>query len=153
MFSLRFFLTSKTAPLWLAMFIHGLSLIALIKFSHFHHIQAVASYISYHSHRGLVLLSIRIIAKLSLSVPPSTLVQRCPDSDRILAGFTRIMSSDSADDVVLAEEYAEQITGAVRRSSNPQESLEFQAVRLAALDLVIRDTEGLRPYPNISFSG
>ena len=117
------------------------------------HIPAIASYISYHSHPELVLLSIRIIAKLSLSVPPSTLVtlvQRCPDSDRILAGFTRIMSSDSADDIVQAEEYAEQITGAgasIVESSS--ESLE-QAVRLAALDLVIQDTEGLRPYPNIT---
>lgn len=117
------------------------------------YIPAIASYMSYHSHPELVLISIKIIAKLSLAIPPSnlvTLVQRSPDSDRILAGFTRIMSSDSADGIVQAEEYADQITGAGASIVElSPESLE-QAVRLAALDLVIQDTEGFRPYPNIA---
>ena len=117
------------------------------------YIPAIASYMSYPTYSELVLLSVKIIAKLSVAIPPSTLttlIQRSPESDRILASFSRILRADSADDVVQAEEYADQTTGAgASIMDHPVESLA-QAIRLAALDLIIQDTESHRPYPNVS---
>ncbi|KAF9477995.1 hypothetical protein BDN70DRAFT_880524 [Pholiota conissans] len=117
------------------------------------YIPSLATYMAYPSHSELVLLSVKIISKLSLSTSPSTLltlIQRCPESERILAGFTQIMSSDSLENVARAEEFAEQATGAGAPDVDViSESLE-QAIRLAALDLLIQDTAANRPYPNIA---
>jgi len=118
-----------------------------------HYIPAIASYMSYPSYSELALLSVKIISRLSLDLPSSTLVtviQGSQDSDRILAGFTRIMGSNSANDVVEAEEYAAQNTGAGATSMDHSPEILEQAIRLAALDLIIQDTENNRPYPNIS---
>ncbi|KAF8970600.1 nucleoporin Nup186/Nup192/Nup205 [Flammula alnicola] len=117
------------------------------------YIPAVATYMAYPIHSELVLLSVKIIAKLSLSTSPSTLVtliQRSQDSERILGGFKQIMTTESMDNVAQAEEYAEQTTGAGASEINASsESLE-QAIRLAALDLLVQDTEINRPYPNVA---
>ena len=117
------------------------------------YIPAVAAYMAFPSHSELVLLSVKILAKLSLSISPSTLVtliERSVESERILAGFTQIISTESMDDVTLAEEFAEQTTGAGAPSMDSKlDSLE-QANRLAALDLLIQDTELNRPFPNVA---
>ncbi|PPQ63451.1 hypothetical protein CVT24_004983 [Panaeolus cyanescens] len=116
-------------------------------------IPAIAAYMSYPSHPELVYLSVRIMSRLSLSTPPASLVPligRSSDSDRILSGFMQVMTSDSTEDAAQAEEYAEQTTGAGAPGMDiPTESLE-QATRLAALDLLIQDTESSRPYPNLA---
>ncbi|KAF8188670.1 nucleoporin Nup186/Nup192/Nup205 [Pholiota molesta] len=116
------------------------------------YIPALATYMAYPANSELVLLSVKIIAKLSLSTSTSTLVtlvQRSPESERILGGFTQIMSSESLDNVAQAEEFAEHATGAGAPEIDvSSESLE-QAIRLAALDLLIQDTDMNRPYPNI----
>ena len=116
------------------------------------YIPAVAAYMAYASHSELVLLSVKILASLSLSIAPSTLVtlvERSPDSERILAGFKLIISTESVDDVTLAEEFAEQTTGAGAPSMDSGSGSLEQANRLAALDLLIQDTELNRPFPNI----
>ena len=117
------------------------------------YIPAIAAYMTYPTHAELVLLSVKILTKLSISTSPSTLVtliQRSQDSDRILTGFTQIMASESMEDVAHAEEYAELTTGAgAPHMDHTSDTLE-QAIRLAALDLVIQDTELNRPYPNIA---
>lgn len=117
------------------------------------YIPAIASYMSYPSYPELVLLSVKIISRLSLVLPPSmlvTLIQGSQDSDRILAGFTRIMSSHSANDVKEAEEYADQNTGAGAPTLDHISEVLEQAIRLAAIDLIIQDTESNRPYPNFA---
>ena len=116
-------------------------------------IPALAAYISYPAYSELALLSVKIIAKLSLSLSPSTLVtliERSPDSERILSGFMQIMNTESMEDVAQAEEFIEQKTGAGAPDIDPSsESLE-QAIRLSAIDFLIQDTEVNRPYPNIA---
>jgi nuclear pore complex protein Nup205 len=100
-----------------------------------------------------VLLSVKILAKLSLSISPSTLVtliERSVESERILAGFTQIISTESMEDITLAEEFAEQSTGAGAPSMDSESGSLEQANRLAALDLLIQDTELNRPFPNIA---
>lgn len=74
----------------------------------------MAAYMVYSLHSELVLLSVKILAKLSLLISPSTLVtliEGSVESERILAGFTQIISTESMDDITLAEEFAEQLTG------------------------------------------
>ncbi|KAF9054278.1 nucleoporin Nup186/Nup192/Nup205 [Panaeolus papilionaceus] len=116
-------------------------------------IPAIAAYVSYPSHPELVYLSVRIMSRLSTSTSPASLVpliERSTNSDRILSGFMQIMTSDSTEDAAQAEEYAEQTTGAGAPTMDiPTESLE-QATRLAALNLIIQDTESSRPYPNLA---
>lgn len=118
-----------------------------------HYIPAIASYISYPSYPELVLLSVKIISRLSFALPPSTLItliQGSQDSDRILAGFSRIMGSHSANAVEEAEEYVSQNTGAGAATLDHTPEVLEQAIRLEALDLLIQDTESNRPYPNIA---
>ncbi len=108
---------------------------------------------AYPAYSEVVLLAVKIIAKLSLSTSPSTLVtlmQASAESERILGGFVKIMSTDATENVAQAEEYASRMTGAGAPVVDSfSESLE-QAMRLAALDLLIQDTETSRPYPNIA---
>ena len=117
------------------------------------YIPAVAAYMTYPSHSELVLLSVKILAKLSLSISPSTLVtliERSVESERILAGFTQVISTESMDDTTFAEEFSEQSTGAGVPSMDSKSGSLEQANRLAALDLLIQDTELHRPFPNIA---
>ena len=117
------------------------------------YIPALAAYMAYATYSELVILSVKIVAKLSLLTSPSTLValiERSSDSDRILSGFTQILASESLDDVEEAETFAEQTTGAGAPDIDaPSESLE-QSIRLAALDLLTQDTASNRPYPNVA---
>lgn len=117
------------------------------------HIPALATYMAYPAYSEVALLAVRIIAKLSMSTSPSTLVtlmQASPESERILGGFVKIMSTDATENVAQAEEYASRTTGAGAPAiDSSSESLE-QAMRLAALDLLIQDTETSRAFPNIA---
>lgn len=116
-------------------------------------IPAIATYMAYPAYPEVVLLSVKIIAKLSLSTSPSTLItliQRSPESERILDGFAKIMSTESMDNVAQAEEDAERLTGAGSPAINTSTDSLEQAIRLAALNLLIQDTETKRSYPNIA---
>ncbi|KAJ7504139.1 hypothetical protein B0H11DRAFT_2349435 [Mycena galericulata] len=112
---------------------------------------ALAAYVSFPSHPELVLLSVKILSALSFSSAFSslyTLVERSDESDRIMAGFMRILGSESGADVLLAE----QSTGAGAADENPNVNTAAlqQAIRLAVLQLFIKNTEAGRPYPNIA---
>ncbi|KAJ7079559.1 nucleoporin Nup186/Nup192/Nup205 [Mycena belliarum] len=115
---------------------------------------ALAAYAAFPSHPELVLLSVKIISILSSSSAFSslyTLVQRSDDSDRIMAGFIRILASESGVDVLLAETVADQATGAgAADGSDADPTVLQQAIRLAALQLFVKNTEVGRPYPNIT---
>ncbi|KAJ7128145.1 nucleoporin Nup186/Nup192/Nup205 [Mycena crocata] len=116
---------------------------------------ALGAYVSFPTHPELALLSVKILSALSSSSAFSSLyslIERSEESDRILAGFMRILQSESAEDVLFAETVAEQATGAGaadRTDNAPPAALE-QAIRLAVLDLFIKNTEAGRPYPNIA---
>ncbi|KAJ7160759.1 nucleoporin Nup186/Nup192/Nup205 [Mycena filopes] len=116
---------------------------------------ALGAYVSFPSHPELVLLSVKILSALSSSSAFSSLyslIERSEESDRIMAGFMRIVGSDSGIDILLAETVAEQATGAGAADGNENATsaaLE-QAIRLAVLQLFIKNTEAGRPYPNIA---
>ncbi|KAJ7619541.1 nucleoporin Nup186/Nup192/Nup205 [Roridomyces roridus] len=116
---------------------------------------ALAAYVSFPSHPELVLLSVKILSVLSCSTAFSslyTLIQRSEESDRVMAGFIRILSSESGTGVQLAETVAERSTGAGAPDEDvglDQPALQ-QAIRLEVLQLFIKNTESGRPYPNIA---
>lgn len=117
------------------------------------YIPALAAYITFPSHPELVLLSVKIITVLSASSFSSdlaTMIERSNDSERIVRGFMQIINVESIQDVLHAETLADQTTGAgAPEVEEGQESLE-QAIRLAALDLLIQGTDSSRRYPNIA---
>ncbi|KAF8179075.1 nucleoporin Nup186/Nup192/Nup205 [Mycena galopus ATCC 62051] len=116
---------------------------------------ALAAYVSYPTHPELVLLSVKILSTLSSSSAFSnlyTLVERSDESERIMAGFMRILTSESVADVLLAENVAEQSTGAGAADGhdNANSAALEQAIRLAVLYLFVKSSEAGRPYPNIA---
>ncbi|KAF7373366.1 hypothetical protein MSAN_00546200 [Mycena sanguinolenta] len=116
---------------------------------------ALAAYVSYPTHPELVLLSVKILSLLSFSSAFSnlyTLIERSDESDRIMAGFMRILGSESGADVLLAENVAEQSTGAGAADGpeNANAAALQQAIRLAVLQLFIKSSEAGRPYPNVA---
>ncbi|THU81083.1 hypothetical protein K435DRAFT_873712 [Dendrothele bispora CBS 962.96] len=115
-------------------------------------VPAVAAYATFPAFHEVVFLSVKIITMLSSSstfANLATLIERSDDSERILAGYLRIMSVESFDDVSLAEASAEQTTGA--GAPDPNEGTPSpQATRLAVLDMLIQNTEANVPYPSIA---
>ncbi|KAF8123906.1 hypothetical protein EV363DRAFT_1545999, partial [Boletus edulis] len=114
------------------------------------YIPAIATYVIYPAYPELVLLAVRIISQLSCSTSVTsllTLIERSPDSERILSGFRQLLDVDSLDDVDTAETTAEHSTGAGAADRETQEPLD-QAIRIAILDLLIRNTERETTYPN-----
>lgn len=117
------------------------------------YIPAIAAYVAYPTHSELVLLSIKILVILSSStfVPNlTTLIERSEDSERIMAGFMEIISTESLEDVMQAETLVEQAAGAGAPELDESPPSLAQAIRLSALDLLIQETEPTRPYPNIA---
>ena len=113
------------------------------------YIPAIAAYVVYPAYPELVLLAIKIISQLSTSISSLlTLIERSSDSERILSGFRQLLDVESLDDVDAAETIAGQITGAGATDREIQEPLD-QAIRVAILDLLIRNTERGTAYPNI----
>ncbi|TFK69765.1 hypothetical protein BDN72DRAFT_959281 [Pluteus cervinus] len=112
---------------------------------------AIAAYLTFPTHEELVLLSVKILTKLSVSPyfnNLATLIERSRESDRILFGFTQLIAQETTEDVRDAEALAEQTTGAGAPDING--SNLSQAIKVAALDLLVQDTDPGRPYPNVS---
>jgi nuclear pore complex protein Nup205 len=117
------------------------------------YIPALAAYIAFPNHSELVLLSIKIITALSLSNSSSDLailIERSNDSERILKGFMHVINVESTDDVLHAETLADQTTGAGAPELEEGEGSLDQAIRLAALDLLIQGTNSSQRYPNVA---
>ncbi|KAH0834004.1 hypothetical protein J3R83DRAFT_11240 [Lanmaoa asiatica] len=115
------------------------------------YIPAIAAYVVYPAYPELVLLAVKIISQLSALTSVTsllTLIERSPDSERILSGFRQLLDVESLDDVDAAEATAAQVTGAGAADRETQEPLD-QAIRVAILDLLIRNTERGTAYPNI----
>ena len=115
------------------------------------YIPAIAAYVVYPAYPELVLLAVKIVSQLSSSTSVTsllTLIERSSDSERILSGFRQLLDVESLDDVEAAETTAEQVTGAGAADRETQEQLD-QAIRIAILDLLVRNTERGTTYPNI----
>ncbi|KIJ60466.1 hypothetical protein HYDPIDRAFT_98637 [Hydnomerulius pinastri MD-312] len=115
------------------------------------YVPAIAAYVCYPSYPELVLLSVKIMTQLSASGSITsliTLIERSPDSERILSGFRHLLEVESLEDVESAEANAERVTGAGAPDRETQEPLD-QAIRLAILDLLVQTTERGKAYPNI----
>lgn len=115
------------------------------------YIPAIAAYVVYPAYPELVLLAVKIISQLSSSTSMTsllTLIERSPDSERILIGFRQLLDVESLEDVDATETIAEQVTGAGAADRETQEPLD-QAIRVAILDLLNRNTEPGTTYPNI----
>ncbi|KAG6837756.1 hypothetical protein H0H93_001683 [Arthromyces matolae] len=116
------------------------------------YIPALATYVAFPKYSELVFLSIRILTSLATSMPASnlsTLIGRSSESDRVLAGFVDALSAQSVEDVAHAEVLVEETTGAGAPDLGSQPDLT-QSIRLAALSLLIQETEPSRPYPNLA---
>ncbi|KAF8890672.1 nucleoporin Nup186/Nup192/Nup205 [Infundibulicybe gibba] len=117
------------------------------------YVPALAAYMAFPAHPELILLSVKILALISTSSPTSslvTLIERCSDSDRILAGFMQIMGVESTDDVWDAEVTVEQNIGAGAADTETLPPPLEQGIRLAALDFLIQETDSSRPHPNLA---
>lgn len=117
------------------------------------YIPALAAYVTFPAHAELALLSIKIISALSSSSLCSNLmalIAKSNDSERILGGFVQVLTFESMADVAQAETAAEQTTGAGAPDPDGPPDLLQQAVRLAALDLMILHTQYGRSYPNVA---
>jgi nuclear pore complex protein Nup205 len=115
-------------------------------------VPALASYVAYSAHSELVLLAIKITKVLSLSHAFQNLaaiIERSSESERILTGFRQVMDMESMEDVATAEALAENQTGAGAPDVEGPPLQFEQAIRLAALDLFIQDTDISRPYPDV----
>ncbi|KAL0579383.1 hypothetical protein V5O48_002608 [Marasmius crinis-equi] len=116
-------------------------------------VPALGAYVSYPSHFEVVFLSVKILSLLSRSSAFSNLaalIERSEESDRILTGYVNLLQAETSEDVSEAETTAEQVTGAGAPDiSSPPVPLE-QATRVAALDLLLQNTDSNRPYPNFA---
>ncbi|KAF6749589.1 nucleoporin Nup186/Nup192/Nup205 [Ephemerocybe angulata] len=113
---------------------------------------AVAQYMEYSNHAELVLLSIRILTSLSTSpyfTNLVTLIERNPNSERILSAFVQVLSIENNQAVADAELNAEIWTGAGAPDPSDDPEPLSQGIRLAALDLLIQDTASNRAFPNV----
>ncbi|KAJ8091309.1 hypothetical protein PM082_015027 [Marasmius tenuissimus] len=116
-------------------------------------VPALGAYVSYPSHFEVVFLSVKILSILSRSTAftnLAALIERSDESDRILTGYVNLLQAETSEDVAEAETIAEQVTGAGASDiSNPPVPLE-QATRVAALELLVENTDTNRPYPNFA---
>ncbi|KAF7320904.1 Nucleoporin [Mycena chlorophos] len=118
-------------------------------------VPAIAVYVVFEGHPELVLLSVKIVSILASSSALAglhALIQRSEECDRIMAGFARILETDSLEDVLVAESVAEQSTGAGAPDTerNPNFPALQQAVRLSVLQFFIRNTQLGKSYPNVA---
>ncbi|EAU87534.1 hypothetical protein CC1G_11206 [Coprinopsis cinerea okayama7 len=113
---------------------------------------AIAQYMEYSSHAEIVLLSVKVLTFLSTS-PYFTnlvaLIDRSPNSERILAAFVKTLEAELVPDITEAEINAELNSGAGAPTIDDASSSLDQAIRLASLDLLIQDTSNSRSFPNL----
>lgn len=117
-------------------------------------VPAIAAYTSIdpYCHGELGLLSVKILTILSSSPVSSNataLIERSEHSLRILNGISNILAADTFDDPNDAVLLAEESSGA--GASDVRQVQTFpQAVRMAILDLFLRNTTPDSRYPNIA---
>ncbi|PCH43029.1 hypothetical protein WOLCODRAFT_121398 [Wolfiporia cocos MD-104 SS10] len=117
------------------------------------HIPSVGAYINYLAFPELALLSVKILTLLAASPSASQLVpfiDRSDESERILDGFRNILDLEVMEDVEEADIESEQSTGAGAPDVDESTPVLEQAIRVAVLELFLRNTNTNRPFPNIA---
>lgn len=112
---------------------------------------AIAAYLTFTAYQELVLLSVKILSKLSTSpffTNLSLLIEKSRESERVLVGFSKLIAAGASDDVRDAEAFAEQATGAGAADFSDVDLT--QAIKVAALDFLLQNTESKQPYPNLA---
>ncbi|KAH9948497.1 nucleoporin Nup186/Nup192/Nup205 [Amylocystis lapponica] len=99
------------------------------------HVPALAAYVAYPAYPELMLLSVKILTALSTSSSLTQLALLIDQSDE-----SQIMDADVLEDS----------TGAGAPDLDEPSASLTQAIRLAVLELFIRNTHPDRPYPNVA---
>ena len=116
-------------------------------------VPTIASYVTYRSHPEVSLLSVKILNLLTRSPAFSSLavlLERSQDSDRIIAGYHQLLDIDSLCGIDAAESDEDKFTGAGAVESEIVAPGLPQAVRIAVLDLLAKNTRPGTPYPNVA---
>ncbi|KAI0270638.1 nucleoporin Nup186/Nup192/Nup205 [Gloeopeniophorella convolvens] len=115
------------------------------------YVPTIAAYVVYRSHPEVALLSVKILnllTKSSAFANVATLLERSPDSERIIAGFRQLLDVETLYDVDAAEGDEDKFTGAGAPDSDIIAPGLSQAVRIAVLDLLAQNTKPGATYPN-----
>jgi nuclear pore complex protein Nup205 len=115
------------------------------------YVPTIASYVAYRSHPEVSLLSVKILNILTRSSAfPSlaVLLERSPDSDRIIVGYRQLLDIETLCGLDTAERDEDKFTGAGAVESETIPPGLSQAVRIAVLDLLAQNTRPGTPYPN-----
>ncbi|KAI0289640.1 nucleoporin Nup186/Nup192/Nup205 [Russula brevipes] len=116
-------------------------------------VPTIASYVAYRSHPEVSLLSVKILNLLTRSSAfPSlaVLLERSPDSDRIIAGYRQLLDVETLCGLDAAESDEDKFTGAGAVESEIVPPGLPQAVRIAVLDLLVQNTRPGTLYPNVA---
>ncbi len=116
-------------------------------------VPTIASYVTYHSHPEVALLSVKILNLLARSPAFSSLavlLERSQDSDRIIAGYRQLLDVETLCGIDAAGSDEDKFTGAGAVESEIVAPGLPQAVRIAVLDLLAQNTRPGTPYPNMA---
>jgi nuclear pore complex protein Nup205 len=116
-------------------------------------VQTIASYVTYRSHPEVSLLSVKILNILTRSPAFSSLtvlLERSQDSDRIITGYRQLLDIETPCGIDAAESDEDKFTGAGAVESEIVAPGLPQAVRIAVLDLLAKNTRPGTPYPNVA---
>jgi nuclear pore complex protein Nup205 len=116
-------------------------------------VPTIASYVTYRSHPEVSLLSVKILNLLTRSPAFSgvaVLLERSQDSDRIIAGYRQLLDVETLCGIDAAESDEDKFTGAGAVESEIVAPGLPQAVRIAVLDLLAKNTRPGAPYPNVA---
>ena len=116
-------------------------------------VPTIASYVAYHSHPEVPLLSVKILNLLTRSpafASLTVLLERSPDSDRIIVGYRQLLDIESLCELDAAESDEDKFTGAGAIESDIIAPGLPQAVRIAVLDLLAQNSRPGTPYPSVA---
>ena len=117
------------------------------------YVPTIAAYVSFRSHPEVSLLSVKILSLLTKSPAfPSlaTLLERSPESDRIIVGYRQLLDVENLCGLDVTENDEDKFTGAGALDSDVVPAGLPQAVRVAVLDLLAKNTRPGAPYPNVA---
>jgi nuclear pore complex protein Nup205 len=117
------------------------------------YVPTIAAYVSFRSHPEVALLSVKILNLLTKSPAfPSlaTLLERSPESDRIIVGYRQLLAVETLCSLDVTENDEDKFTGAGALDSDAVPAGLPQAVRIAVLDLLAQNTRPGATYPNVA---
>ncbi|KAF8272691.1 nucleoporin Nup186/Nup192/Nup205 [Lactarius quietus] len=117
------------------------------------HVPTIAAYASFRAHPEVSLLSVKILNLLTKSPAfPSlaTLLERSPESDRIIVGYRQLLDIENLCSLDVTENDEDKFTGAGALDSDVVPAGLPQAVRIAVLDLLAQNTRPGASYPNVA---